>query len=222
MKFPKIGGRTIRRALIAIVAVCVVVGVVMLVNGYREFKRELTAFRGVRLTETRADVEYRLGVPKAVLGPVVEAGPPGDGWGQGRRVYTVNGPKSDQNAMPDGKSTSDYDAWVYSDDDSTDESFYFDRAGRVKEVSCVTFGTNMFACGPVAGIWSLDPEEKVLRLGKPSFVKLDNGTKTIRYDDIGLEVWLTKAKVYAIRVMRSKGGEGAILIRYLHTLLPTF
>ena len=222
MRFPKVGGRTILRSLLAILVICAIVGVVLLVNDYREFKHELTVFRGVKLADTRGDVEYRLGAPKAVLGPVIEAGPPDDGWGPARRVYTVNGPEGDQNAMPEGKSTSDYDAWVYSDDNSTDESFYFDAAGKVKEVSCVTFGTHMSACGPVARIWSLDPEAKVLRLGNPSFVKLDHGTKTIRFDDIGLEVWLTKAKVYSIRVMRPKGGEGAILSRYLHTLMPDF
>jgi hypothetical protein len=221
MKTPKITGRVVRATVLTLIATASVIGIVSLFRGYGEFKHELAVMHRVKLTDHRADVEYRLGSPGEVLGPIEKVtGPHSEVWGESRRVFEVDGPKGDQNTIPEGKTISDFDVWSYPGKDVGDLSVEFDKRGKVSELSCLSFADNPFACGLVAGLWITDPEEHVLRLGKPTRVVLDGTTKMMRYDDIGLEVWLTKAKVYSLQIRSPTGGEGAFLSRYLHSLLP--
>ena len=54
--------------------------------------------------------------------------------------------------------------------------------------------------GAIAGLYSGDAEDKVLRLGQPSRQNLDRGTKTIEYRDIGIVVILSKGRAYMITI----------------------
>ena len=132
------------------------------VSGYRDFRRELAGMERVRLNDSRDEVMYRLGSPPLVLGPLEPTVIGGKMVGESRPVLYVSGPKGDQNTMPAGHTTREYQAWVYSPDTlGTDLIVEFDSAGRVESITCTAHGDNLFACGPLAGMWNTDPEEKL-------------------------------------------------------------
>ena len=60
----------------------------------------------------------------------------------------------------------------------------------------------------------------MLKLGRPSINAVQGVTKTIAYDDIGVSYYLTKGKAYSFTLTRAKGGDGAMVRRFLHTVLP--
>jgi hypothetical protein len=84
----------------------------------------------------------------------------------------------------------------------------------------VAHGDNIFACGPVAGLWNTDPEEKVLRLGKPTATTLHGLSKTIEFSDVGVSFVLTKGRAYYFTIGRPTGGVVARWRRYLNSLMP--
>ena len=221
MKLPKITGRAWRKAAIGAAVLVAAITVFNAARGYGDFRRELVGLEGVRLNDSRAEVMYRLGSPPLVLGPPEPDILGGKVVGQSRPVLYVGGPKGDQNTMPAGRSTNDYQAWVYSRDTlGTDLIVEFDKAGRVQSITCTAQGENLFACGPLAGVRNTDPEEKVLGLGAPSTNSVDGVTKTIEYADIGVRYYLTKGRAYSFTLKRPTGGRWAVLHRYVERLLP--
>ena len=60
----------------------------------------------------------------------------------------------------------------------------------------------------------------IKKWGKPDRVKRDGVSKTIRYDDIGVEFLLSKGRVYGLSVLKEKGESFQIMKRFAHTVLP--
>lgn len=218
---PKITRRGWRRVGIAVAVLAVAVTAFGLERGYQAFADQLKGMDRVRLNQSRAEVMYRLGSPSMVLGAPEEIVIDGKVVGHDRPALYVEGKQGDQNTMPAGRDVKNYTAWVYSPDKlGTDLIVEFDKAGLVEALTCTARGDNIFACGPVAGIWNTDTEEKVLKLGKPTLDSVDGVTKTIEYADIGVRYYLTKGEAYSLTLKRSTGGARAVLNRYIQTLLP--
>lgn len=177
-----------------ILAVGVLAYGVRLAVQYRAFRAQLTVVRNVHISDSREEVMYRLGVPTHVLGELAEGE-----WGLSKWVYEVAGEKGDQNTMPSGTQVKDYSEWVYGEPNNPVRfTVEFDKTGLVKSLNLYCESSVRNGWGPVAGIYCGDSEEKVLRLGTPSELKLNGVSKTIEYSDLGLKITLSKGKAYMV------------------------
>jgi len=192
-----------------------------LVSGYQAFKKQLVQVESFRLNDSFDEIAYRHGSPPIVLGPLEPTMFEGKVAGHSRRVFYVGGALGDQNTMPAGKTARQYQAWVYSPDAlGTDLVVEFDPSGSVESVTCTSFAAVRYACGPLAGIYTGDSEEKVLGLGRPARSGIEGGVKTIEYRDLGASFRLMEDKVYSMTLKRSTPGRNAALSRYVEQLLP--
>ncbi len=137
------------------------------------------------------------------------------------RLYYVNGPEGDINTMPKGKHTSDYDDWIYTrNSDSSSFEITFDRTESITSFAYYSQNKNPKDWGPIAGVRCGETEEKILRLGRPSSVSIGGLTKTIEFADIGTKFYLTRGTAYMCVIARPTKGKVALVLRFLHTLMP--
>ena len=189
-------------------------------SGLQQFEKEIGHMGGIRLGDTRSEVLYRLGVPPRVFGDPhpIEVG--GETF-QARTLYWVTDAPQPVNAMPEGSKIEDYSAWTYAPSgDAANFTVEFDAAGRVNLLECTALGGRPFACGPVAGVWNTDSEEKVLRMGRPTRETIDGVTKLMAYDDIGVRFLLTKGRVYRISLVAPGAKPNAAISRYFERRFP--
>ena len=169
-----------------------------LIIQYGNFSNQLTAVNGVHLGDSHAEVKYRLGFPQEVFDPKDTNNEFGD-----PRLYFVFESAHDQNEMPTNTSVEDYGAWVYEEtNNSVRLTVEFSASGLVQSLNLYSDNSNADGWGPVAGLYSGDSENKVLKLGPPSQQSLDGVSKTIEYRDIGVIVTLTKGRAYMITIER--------------------
>jgi hypothetical protein len=180
---------------------------------YHAFANDLSAVQGIHIGDPREEVKYRLGFPPEVLGPVEK-----DQFGD-RRVYTVSGKDNDVNKMPSTTKVEDYDEWVYEEPSGNVRlTVEFNKSGLVESLEL--FSDNRpWGWGPIAGLHKGDSEEKVLRwFGQPSGRYLDGVSKKIEYRDLGIEVLLTKGRVYMITI-KGPQEKAAVFRHFIRTLL---
>jgi hypothetical protein len=220
MKLPKVNGRRLRQVTVAVVVIAAMAAGWSFVQGFLSFRRDLQTTHLIKLGDSRAEVAYRLGYPPMVLGarePVVIGGKP---VGFSSRVFYVTGPKGDENTMPPSQSANDYNEWMFSPDDvGTDLLVEFDKADKVRGITCTAHDDNPFACW-LAGRWNGDTEEVVLKLGTPTRTTITDVSKSIDYEDIGVGFTLTRGKAYSFRRTEPTAGEVAIMRRYINTTWP--
>ena len=116
-------------------------------------------------------------------------------------VYTVSAPTNDVNRMPPTTKVEDYNEWVYEEvSGNVRLTIECNKAGLVESLDLYSDIDKPHGWGPVAGLYSGDSEEKVLRFGLPSKQHLDGVTKTIEYEELGLKITLTRGKAYRVRL----------------------
>jgi len=191
-------------------------------KGYVDFSRQLIGMEDIKLSDSRSEVMYRLGSPTVVIGAPQAL--VGDGnvvvVRRFREVLEVDGKPSDLNSMPINTPINSYQYWSYAIDQiGTTLIFSFDKADQVELIKCTDPSNNPFSCPPIANVRIGAREEDVLRLGKPTKISVDGVIKTIDYADIGVRYYLSKGTAYSFSLMRPTGGRGAVLKRYLNTLL---
>jgi outer membrane protein assembly factor BamE (lipoprotein component of BamABCDE complex) len=187
-----------RKILVIALLLILAVAISVLVLEFRAFSRSLESFAGLSLGTDRDEVLYRLGHPDNVIDlPEYDS----DFGGMMSRVYDVDEDETDVNGIPEGKTFNDYHEWVYLNVNPNSRlSVTFDSAARVESLNWYAEECGRKAWEPVAGIRCNDSENEVFDLGKPTFSKIHGTTKTIRFDDIGLKIILTKGRVYMIEV----------------------
>lgn len=212
-----------RWSIIGIVLIAVGVYGVLLADDYRGFRQNARQFCRVHLTDTRADVLYNLGRPNAVQ----EEPPPSSKeskhpFDRVAFLYYVDGPSGDSNTMPAAKTIEDYFTWQWSVDKSEHSyiAVTFDKNGVVGSILAYDDRPGVTAWGPLAGIHDGASEDSILALGKPTSSTIDGATKKIEFDDIGVRFYLGRQRAYSAELRPAKGGELALLKRFLHTLLP--
>lgn len=200
---------------VVLTTLAVLIGIGMLFVGFENFLNSLTGYYKVRRTDSKDELLYRLGPPEYVWSKPSYNNADYDISGQ---LFTDTN-KHPKDSIPANKTPVDYDQWVYKDPNVPWQDFTvdFDSAtGKVASITC-----DGFNCQPIAGIEGSDTEEQILRkLGKPSMTKLDNGTKWISYDDLGVRFELRGAEECGVIVF----GDGprrsfAGFLRYLRTFL---
>jgi hypothetical protein len=204
---------TTKVVCLLILAVGVLAFCVHLATQYPAFTNQLTAVDGVRIGDARAEVKYRLGFPQTVLGPLETDDPELRGF---QRVYTVSAPTNDVNRMPPTTRVEGYGEWVYEEvARNVRLTIEFNKAGLVESLDLYSDIDKPQGWGPVAGLYSGDSEEQVLRFGVPSKQHLDGVTKTIEYADLGLKITLTKGKAYMVTLKGVPQNSPAVFWRYI-------
>jgi hypothetical protein len=194
-------------AAIVLVSCLLIVG-----ERYFNFKKSLHSYRNIQMGAIRQEVQYRLGYPESVLGPLVSisdteakaSGWPG-GWSP---VYYTDRKRDPKNAMPDDKTINDFPDWVYEEMGITFTVRFVDD--KVSSLACMdNSGKRYSLCNFVAGVSIGDSEERISKiLGKPTDFEYIGSAKLIRYRDLGLEFDLVKGEVYMITL---KGHDAATL-----------
>ena len=195
-----------------ILAVGVLAYCVHLAVQYRAFSTQLTVAKNIRISDSRQEVMYRLGMPTHVVG----APATGD-WGFGQAVYRVAAVKSGNDAMPSATKVEDYSEWFYEEVSiNVRLTIEFNKSGLVESLHLDSdIDQQLHGWGPVAGLYSGDSEERVLRLGVPSKKHFQGVAKTIEYDDLGLKIWLTKGKAYGVKLKGVPQNSPAVFWRYI-------
>lgn len=184
---------------------------------YRTFTNQLTQYNGIRLGHSRAEVIYRLGIPRTVRAPIPFTS-------EDRYIgydpyigYRVNASAEDKNKMPANTGIDDYNEWEWGSDPPRNIycTIIFNKASLVKEITLNSDVRKPFGWGPVAGLYNGDSEDKVLRLGRPSKQELHGLTKQIDYDALGLQVCLAEGKAYNINI---RGMQQNSLVAFWHYL----
>jgi hypothetical protein len=196
---------------------------VLMADDYRGFRQSTQQFCKVRLTDTRAEVLYKLGRPQSVEEkPQPASEQSKNPFDKFARLYYVDGPSGDMNTMPKDKTLEDFFTWQWSLDKGG--QFYtavtFGKDGIVESILCFDNRSNITAWGPLAGIHDGASEDSIHNLGKPTKSTIDGVTKIIEFDDIGVRFNLVRQRAYSAELRHPTGGEFALLKRFLHTLLP--
>ncbi len=181
---------------------------------YHAFTNQLTAVRGIHVGDSRDEVKYRLGFPNDVLGAVID-----DKEHKGfQLVYTVNAPTNDVNRMPPTTKVEDYSEWVYEEASSNVRlTVEFNKSGLVESLNLYSDSDKPHGWGRVAGLYSGDSEDKVLKLGPPSRQNIDGVSKTIEYRDLGLVVTLAKGRVYMVALKGLPKNKAPVFWRFMRS-----
>lgn len=185
-------------------ALALVVGMAVVCLRFASYR---DGYCGIQLSNSKAEVMYRLGYPPYVLG---QAQPEKTWGGYASPVYTTDRAKDPKNAMPNGTKPTDFDQWSYTSVPAIGHSGRLDVSfqqpnGQVEQIACL--GDSPKSCPSLAGI-SIGTTEEELRqsLGEPDKQKLDGVAKTMVYEKLGLAFYLTKEKVYNIALLQPTRG----------------
>jgi hypothetical protein len=171
-------------------------------------------YANVELSSSKNDVKYRLGDPDGVI----EDDCTKDYFRCNYRLYIVNG-NDKKNALPTAKTFLEFNRWTYTQKNADgNETGYvevdFDpKAKTVSKVSCFASATNNpFACEIIdfsrskSDLISIGTKEDELKrwLGEPTEEKLDanSSSKFMTYNNLNLDFYLVKQKVYMITVQK--------------------
>jgi len=214
------------RSTAIVAAVLLLVVAAPLIYKFREFYRDLKKYGGIDITDTKADVMYRLGYPIAVVGVAPKLA---DGSGGAPAIYVTIKNADPKDSLPPGKRIEDFDEWTYQVGKDTDLEttmhVEFDPASsKVDSIYCIDLreGDTYRLCPSLAGVKDGDSEDQVKdKLGKFTRSRHDGLLKTVRYDDLGVEFVLRRERVYLLRNYRTKGDIPSMLWRYVCSAFPT-
>ncbi|ANT49756.1 hypothetical protein [Mesorhizobium amorphae] len=200
---PGFGSRPLVKFLTLAAVLSVLTWVGFKVSAYRDFMRDLNTYQGVKLGDSMDETKYALGYPPFVVGPPESGTPdkPAPDF-QFSPIYQTDG-NDPKNAMPDGKKVGDFLGWQYEETDHRIDLSFDPETKRISEIGCYANssvnGNTKQLCPALFGIDSNSSEDEVLaKLGSPDAQKIEGASKSLRYDEIGLEVTLSKRRVYML------------------------
>lgn len=133
--------------------------------------------------------------------------------GRSRQLLSVQAKENDVNKMPAGSKVEDFDEWMYDGVSLNYMTVAFNKSGTVESIKLLSLDKPGW--GPVAGLYSDDTEETVLRLGEPSRQYFEGVSKTIEYDDLGLEITLSQGKAYMVQLKGVPRNSPAVFLRFI-------
>jgi hypothetical protein len=175
--------------IVALLAALLCVGLFSANSDYRSFQRELTGYLGLQIGASMEETRYVFDEPTSVLEQPK--------YDKNFKDYlqltlTVKG-QDPKLTMPTNKSIMDYFGWAF-DDQNRRIDVTFDSKTRLVTASAAT------ACPALFGIKPLMTEDEVRRtIGREDRSKFTGISKDLRYDRLGLDIYLTKKRVYYIK-----------------------
>jgi hypothetical protein len=185
--------RLAKWALWALVVVSVLFGLVLagvwLKDRWDNQPYALTKYANVTLGDGREQVRYALGAPEEF----VAAREPGDtDENRDAKIITSADDPLDLKVM-------ESPGWIYEKTRHRITVAFDPKTHKVTWVGC--YSQSVYECPSVFGLNDGDDEDEVLEhLGKPDGERLDGTVKIIRYDKYNLTLYLTKKKVYMLRI----------------------
>jgi len=161
------------------------IAILLLFVAWMEWKKysdnkpyKVTKYAEVTLGDAQKEIVYILGPPPNFISPT----------------------RSADNIGPEIQpSYNDSIEWLYPDETKRIDLGFDAPRGQVFSIACYSEG--YFNCPTLFGIHDGSSEDEVLsHLGKPSTEEVDGVTKTIRYPQYNLTLYLTKRKVYMLKV----------------------
>jgi hypothetical protein len=189
-------------ALVALVALAgLVIFAVVQRRESKDREQQLTSYYGVKLGSSKNEVGYALGYPAEVQGPF-GPDPKGGKYPVSNSLkLTKNGEvEGTPPSLPPGSALEEYDEWHYSFGPDR-VTVGFDPASRTAiSVTCTKWkGDSGSKCRPILGVSTGSLEADVVSaLGPPETQKLTYIWKNIAYQSLGLNLMLTKGKVYSM------------------------
>jgi hypothetical protein len=102
--------------------------------------------------------------------------------------------------LPKGKTVNDYPLWSYEGGDNHYLHVAFGNGKTVVSIACYSLD-RIYRCPTIGGISDGTSEAELLRkLGAPSRSQIVDQTKTVTYDDVGVEFKLEQEKVYRLLI----------------------
>lgn len=149
-----------------------------------------TRYADLNLGDPQKEVLYAFGPPPFFIDPTPVKD---DG-----NVFSAFGRVVDSKDINETLTYNDSTVWMYSDKPRIELSF--DKpGGRVVSITCFSEGSN--SCPALYGLRTGSGEDDVLsQLGKPGSEKLEGVTKTMRYPQYNLVVFLEKRRVYMLKL----------------------
>lgn len=182
----------------------VFLGVIVLLIGLGAWFSQLTTttgvvsdidssrYQGVLLNWPRAEVLYRLGSPSAVVEDTTE-----DGWA---RIYYTDTTRDPGNALPSGVSIDSFNQWKWEAElnGGVELDVGFDpQTNSVVSITCMVIDQTGQFCEPLNGIEIGATEEEVIaHLGQATRFRYSGASKTLRYDNLGVDYTLSRGRVY--------------------------
>lgn len=163
-----------------------------------QIRRTAIYYDVVFLGSTQDEIRYSYGRPMQIFDAA-------------RSVWTDVGPATavDRSAR-----------WAYALPSGGRLEVRFD-GGRATRFTCAHPDGGSYACPPILGVKLGDLEDEIaMRIGNPTRFAIDGTTKTMWYDDIGMELKLLRFRVVAISVNADQQGLGPKIMRYFRTLVP--
>lgn len=148
-------------------------------------------YADIGIGDAQKEVLYVLGPPPHFIDP---APPANDGNPFSKFGRVVDGKKPEEKvAYTDSKE------WLYTGYQRRTDVGFDKAGGRVTSVAC--FSESSYSCPSLYGIRDGSTEDDVLsQLGKPTSEELDGVTKTVRYPQYNLTLYLEKRRVYMLKV----------------------
>jgi len=138
-----------------------------------------TEYAGLRLGMSRDEVRYVKGMPPSVV----------------TKDFDVL--KSSE--LPNGRTINDYPLWVYEGHEHYIHAA-FGVGVTVRSIACVSLDM-IYRCPPIGDAQDGRSEAELLHsLGAPSKSEIKDATKSLEYNDLGIEFKLKKEKVYRLLV----------------------
>lgn len=181
--------RIIFRTFMGMVILAVTGGALIVVAQYWDqiFPTKLmrqTEYAGVRLGMSRDEVRYVKGLPTNVVTDDVNVGSFG--------TFKLS-------ELPQGKTINDFPLWSYYDSNHY-IGVAFGKGKTVLSIACYS-KERIYRCPEIGGVQDGTSEAELLRkFGAPSRSQIKGATKSLEYNDIGVEFGLEMEKIYRLLV----------------------
>lgn len=150
-----------------------------------------TMYAGMNIGDPQNKVLYTLGPPPQFINPAPQVNDENP-FSQFDQIIDSNNPEEKSTYL-------DSKEWLYTEGSKRIDVAFDALGGRVKSIAC--YSNSYYSCPPLFGIHDGSSEEEVLsHLGKPTSEKIDGVTKTIRYSDYNLTLYLMKRQVYMLMI----------------------
>ena len=189
-------------AVVALVAAAVLAVVITIKVRRDQRKQQLVSYYDVRIGASKKEVGYRLGYPASVQGPY-RPDPSHKNWQLSDELkVTSNGDLEGQPSEPPGGSAlKQFDEWHYDFRPDRVTVDFDPETKMATSVLCEEWQKDRKSkCKPILGITVGSTEEDVVsKLGPPAKQDITEVFKSMSYPEEGIELMLTKGRVYLVR-----------------------
>lgn len=195
-----------RKRVLAVVALIALVGIVLFAVIVKERQRkereqQLSSYYGVKPGMSKSEVGYTLGYPSSVQGPL-RPDPSRNDWQISDEIKLKGGDVEGAKAPLPGGALQKYDDWNYNIGPDQIIVVFDAKSKKATSIYCRQMSNVARAskCQPILGLMVGSSEDDVrAALGVPDHQRITSVFKSMTYSRAGVELLLTKRRVYLVR-----------------------